>query len=174
MIHTIPSLKESKWKMLVAGLLLAPLAFAGEVVTAILSGTWVHQKLLRLRAMAHIWSHHRKYNDNFGKVRIDNVSIGSGLYAVTFLFNIALIVLCNQCSQQWEENEGIVARQFGTLNQLLTQKYGKPEFSDSNKAAPKLPDTTVELSQMVISRIMAQIIVRYIPNSRVASDTSNL
>lgn len=30
-----------------------------------------------------------KYNDNFGKVQIDNVSIGSGLYTVTFLFNSA-------------------------------------------------------------------------------------
>ena len=30
-----------------------------------------------------------KYKDNFGKVQIDNVSIGSGLYTVTFLFNSA-------------------------------------------------------------------------------------
>ena len=33
-----------------------------------------------------------KYKDNFGKVWIDNVQIGSGLYTVTFLL-IALIVL---------------------------------------------------------------------------------
>lgn len=30
-----------------------------------------------------------KYKDNFGKVRIDNLSIGSGIYTVTFLFNSA-------------------------------------------------------------------------------------
>lgn len=72
------------------------------------------------------------------------------------------------------KNEGIAASQFSTLSQLLTQKYGKPEFSDSDKATWKLPDTTVELSQLVISGIMAQTVVRYIPNSRVASDTSNL
>lgn len=33
-----------------------------------------------------------KYKDNFRKVRIDNVSIGSGLYTVTFC-STALIVL---------------------------------------------------------------------------------
>ncbi|HGF5838857.1 TPA: hypothetical protein ACF3AF_001662 [Klebsiella pneumoniae] len=163
-------------KMLVAlVLLLAPLlAFAGgsgygntkwdmspsEVVTAQGNG-------------AHLISP-EKYNDNFGKVRIDNVSIGSGLYTVTFLFNISDRLVQTNVASNEKKNEGIVARQFGTLNQLLTQKYGKPEFSDSNKATWKLPDTTVELSQMVISGIMAQTIVRYIPNSRVASDTSNL
>ncbi|MFU1916395.1 hypothetical protein ACM6PT_04140 [Klebsiella pneumoniae] len=163
-------------KMLVAlVLLLAPLlAFAGgsgygntkwdmspsEVVTAQGNG-------------AHLISP-EKYNDNFGKVRFDNVSIGSGLYTVTFLFNSSDRLVQTNVASNEKKNEGIVARQFGTLNQLLTQKYGKPEFSDSNKATWKLPDTTVELSQMVISGIMAQTIVRYIPNSRVASDTSNL
>lgn len=115
-----------------------------------------------------------KYKDNFGKVRIDNVSIGSGLYTVTFLFNSADRLVQTNVASNEKKNEGIAASQFGTLSQLLTQKYGKPEFSDSDKVTWKLPDTTVELSKMVISGIMAQTVVRYIPNSRVASDTSNL
>lgn len=115
-----------------------------------------------------------KYKDNFGKVRIDNVQIGSGLYTVTFLFNSADRLVQTNVASNEKKNEGIAANQFGTLSQLLTQKYGKPEFSDSDKATWKLPDTTVELSKMVISGIMAQTVVRYIPNSRVASDTSNL
>lgn len=115
-----------------------------------------------------------KFKGSVGKVRIDNVSIGSGLYSVTFLFDSSDRLIQTNVASNEKKNEGIVARQFGTLNQLLTQKYGKPEFSDSDKATWKLPDTTVELSQMVISGIMAQTIVRYIPNSRVASDTSNL
>lgn len=115
-----------------------------------------------------------KYKDNFGKVRIDNVSIGSGLYTVTFLFNSADRLVQTNVASNEKKNEGIAASQFSTLSQLLTQKYGKPEFSDSDKATWKLPDTTVELSQLVISGIMAQTVVRYIPNSRVASDTSNL
>lgn len=115
-----------------------------------------------------------KFKGSFGKVRIDNVSIGSDLYTVTFLFdNSDRLVQTNVASNE-KKNEGIIARQFGTLNQLLTQKYGKPEFSDSDKATWKLSDTTIELSKMVISGIMAQTIIRYIPNSRVVSDTSNL
>lgn len=115
-----------------------------------------------------------KYKGSVGKVRIDNVSIGSDLYTVTFLFGTSDRLVQTNVASNEKKNEGIVARQFGTLNQLLTQKYGKPEFSDSNKTTWKLPDTTVELSQMVISGIMAQTIFRYIPNSRVANDTSNL
>lgn len=115
-----------------------------------------------------------KFKGSVGKVRIDNVSIGSDLYTVTFLFDSSDRLVQTNIASNEKKNEGIVARQFGTLNQLLTQKYGKPEFSDSDKATWKLPDTTVELSQLVISGIMAQTIVRYIPNSRVASDTSNL
>lgn len=115
-----------------------------------------------------------KYKDNLGKVRIDNVSIGSDLYTVTFLFDSSDRLVQTNVSSNEKKNEGIVAHQFGTLNQLLTQKYGKSEFSDSDKVTWKLPDTTVELSQMVISGIMAQTVVRYIPNSRVANDTSNL
>ena len=107
-------------------------------------------------------------------MRIDNVSIGSGLYTVTFLFNSADRLVQTNVASNEKKNEGIAASQFSILSQLLTQKYGKPEFSDSDKATWKLPDTTVELSKMVISGIMAQTFVRYIPNSRVASDTSNL
>ncbi|EPR3366231.1 hypothetical protein ACV1FA_01840 [Klebsiella quasipneumoniae] len=115
-----------------------------------------------------------KFNGSFGKVRIDNISIGSDLYTVTFLFdNSDRLVQTNVASNE-KKNEGIVARQFSALNQLLTQKYGKPEFSDADKATWKLSDTTIELSKMVISGIMAQTIIRYIPNSRVVSDTSNL
>lgn len=114
-----------------------------------------------------------KYKDNFGKVRIDNVSIDSGLYTVIFLFDSADRLVQTNVASNEKKNEGIAARQFGTLNQLLTQKCGKPEFSDPSKVTWKLPDTTVELSKMVISGTMAQTVVRYIPNSRVASDTSN-
>jgi lipopolysaccharide export LptBFGC system permease protein LptF len=115
-----------------------------------------------------------KYKERVGKVRIDNVSIGSGLYTVTFLFDSSDRLVQTNVSSNERKNEGIIVQQFGTLNQLLTQKYGKPEFSDSDNATWKLRDTTVELSKMVISGIMAQTVVRYIPNSRVANDTSNL
>lgn len=115
-----------------------------------------------------------KFKGSVGKVRIDNVSIGSGLYSVTFLFDSSDRLIQTNVSSLEKKNEGIVAGQFGTLNQLLTQKYGKPEFSDADKVTWKLQDTTVELSKLVISGIMAQTVVRYIPNNKVKSDTSNL
>lgn len=115
-----------------------------------------------------------KFKGSVGKVRIDTVSIGSGLYSVTFLFDSSDRLIQTNVSSLEKKNEGIVAGQFGTLNQLLTQKYGKPEFSDADKVTWKLQDTTVELSKLVISGIMAQTVVRYIPNNKVKSDTSNL
>lgn len=115
-----------------------------------------------------------KYKNSVGKVRIENVSIGSNLYTVTFLFDSSDRLVQTNVASNEKKNEGIIARQFGTLNQLLTQKYGNPQFKDTNKVTWKTVDTTIELSQMVISGIMAQTIVRYIPNSMVESDTSNL
>ncbi|MFY2737482.1 hypothetical protein [Pseudocitrobacter faecalis] len=115
-----------------------------------------------------------KYKYNFGKVRIDNVLIGNDLYTVTFLFDSSDCLVQTNVASNEKKSEGIVAQQFDTLNQLLTQKYGKAEFSNSDKATWKLSDTTVELSRMVISGVMAQTVVRYIPNSRVTNDTANL
>ena len=42
---------------------------------------------------------------------------------VTFLFNSSDRLVQTNVASNEKKNEGIVARQFGTLNQLLTQKY---------------------------------------------------
>lgn len=115
-----------------------------------------------------------KYTGGVGKVRIEKVTIGSGLYTVNFLFDDSDRLVQTNVSSVEQNNEGIIVRQFDTLNQLLTQKYGKPEFANADSVTWKLPSTTVELSKMVISGIMAQTVIRYIPTSRVAQDTSNL
>lgn len=115
-----------------------------------------------------------KYKGSVGKVRIDKVDIGSGLYNVNFLFDDSDRLVQTNVTSVEQMNEGIIVRQFDTLNQLLTQKYGKPEFANADSVTWKLPSTTVELSKVVISGIMAQTAIRYIPTSRVAQDTSNL
>jgi len=115
-----------------------------------------------------------KYKGSVGKARIDNVSIGSGLYTVNFLFDDSDRLVQTNVSSVEQKNEGIIAHQFDTLNQLLTQKYGKPEFANSDSVTWKLPSSTVELIKMVIPGVMAQNVIRYIPTSRVAKDTSNL
>lgn len=115
-----------------------------------------------------------KYKGSVGKVRIGNVNIGSGLYNVNFLFDDSDRLVQTNVTSIEQKNEGIIVRQFNTLNQLLTQKYGKPEFANEDSVTWKLPSTTVELSKMIIPGIMAQTVVRYIPTSRVNKDTSNL
>jgi hypothetical protein len=115
-----------------------------------------------------------KYPNSWGKVRIDDVNIGGSLYNVTFLFDASDHLIQTNVTSNEKKNEGIILRQFDSLHQLLTQKYGKPLFEGVNKVTWKIDDTTIELSKMVISGILAQTSVRYVPNSRVSNDTSAL
>lgn len=55
-----------------------------------------------------------KFKGSVGKVRIDNVSIGSDLYTVTFLFDSSDRLVQTNVASNEKKNEGIVARQFGT------------------------------------------------------------
>jgi len=73
-----------------------------------------------------------------------------------------------------KENEGVIALQYDRLSKLLTQKYGKPEYSSSESVTWKLPSTTVELCKLIISGVIAQTTIRYVPNGRISKDTSNL
>lgn len=116
----------------------------------------------------------QQYKDRWGKASIENVNIASGLYTVTFIFDTSEKLVQTNVASNEKKNEGIIQNQFGSLNQLLTQKYGKPQFESGEKVTWKTADTTIELSKMIISGIMAQTVVRYIPNSTVTSDTSNL
>ncbi|EDO8732429.1 hypothetical protein IN26_21235, partial [Salmonella enterica] len=109
-----------------------------------------------------------------GKVSIEDVNIGSGIYTVTFIFDASDKLVQTNVASKEKKNEGIANNQFNTLNQLLTQKYGKPQFVSDEKATWKTDTTTIELNKMIISGIMAQTLVRYIPNKTVISDTSNL
>lgn len=116
----------------------------------------------------------QKFKDNWGKASIENVDIASGLYTVTFLFDTSDKLVQTNVASNERKNEGIINNQFDSLNQLLTQKYGKPQFEGSEKVTWKTADTTIELNKMIISGVMAQTVVRYIPNNAVTSATSNL
>lgn len=115
-----------------------------------------------------------KYKDSWGKVRTDNVNIGSGLYTVSYLFDSSDRLIQANVASNEKSNVGIIQNQFDALHQLLTQKYGKPQFEGSDKVTWKTADTTIELSKMIIQDILAQNVVRYVPNGKVNSDTSNL
>ena len=115
-----------------------------------------------------------KYKDSWGKVRTDNLNIASGLYTVSYLFDASDRLVQTNVASNEKHNVGIINNQFASLHQLLTQKYGKPQFEGSDKVTWKTADTTVELSKMIIEGVMAQNVVRYVPNDKVTSDTSNL
>ena len=105
----------------------------------------------------------KKYSGAWGKVQINNVSIGSGSYTVDFLFDESdKLVQTNVTSNE------------KTLSQLLTQKYGTPQFQSSDSVTWKTADTTIELKKLIVGSVIAQTSIRYIPNSKVVVDTSNL
>jgi len=115
-----------------------------------------------------------KYKGSVGKVRIDNVKIGSDLYTINFLFDDYDHLVQTNITSNEKENEGVIALQYDRLSKLLTQKYGKPEYSSSESVTWKLPSTTVELCKLIISGVIAQTTIRYVPNGRISKDTSNL
>lgn len=115
-----------------------------------------------------------KYANGIGKAQINNISIASGDYTVTFIFDgNDRLVQTNLISNE-KKSAGIADSRFKSLHQLLTQKYGEPSFKNSESATWKTGDTTIELRKTIIPGIMAQTSVRYIPNSKIEADTANL
>ena len=115
-----------------------------------------------------------QYSGSLGKAQIPDITIGSHIYTVFFLFDAADRLIQTNLTSNEKKNGGIIDQQFESLHQLLTQKYGEPQFKSANKVTWRTADTTIELSKIVMRGIMAQTSVRYIPNTVVSSDTSNL
>lgn len=116
----------------------------------------------------------QKYSGSWGKVKIENVSISSGIYTVNFLFDESDKLIQTNVVSNEKSNIGIANSRFNTLSQLLTQKYGEPQFKSGDSVTWKTVDTTIELKKLIVGNILAQTSVRYIPNSKVDADTSNL
>jgi len=116
----------------------------------------------------------KKYSGAWGKVQINNVSIGSGSYTVDFLFDEYDKLVQTNVTSNEKRNIGIANNNFKTLSQLLTQKYGTPQFQSSDSVTWKTADTTIELKKLIVGSVIAQTSIRYIPNSKVVVDTSNL
>lgn len=115
-----------------------------------------------------------KYANGVGKAQINSVKVGSGQYTVTFIFDSNdRLVQTNLISDE-KKSAGIANQSFKSLHQLLTQKYGEPSFKDTESITWKTDDTTIELRKLIIPGVMAQTSVRYIPNSKIESDTANL
>ena len=116
----------------------------------------------------------KKYSGAWGKVQINNVSIGTPSYTVDFLFDESDKLVQTNVTSNEKRNIGIANNNFKTLSQLLTQKYGTPQFQSSDSVTWKTADTTIELKKLIVGSVIAQTSIRYIPNSKVVVDTSNL
>ncbi|MFS7385176.1 hypothetical protein [Rahnella sp. Larv3_ips] len=114
-----------------------------------------------------------KYKGSWGKVSINPVNIGASDYKVVFLFDDNDHLIQTNVSSLEQKNAGIIEDQFQNLRKLLTQKYGQPQF-DGETVTWKTAVTTIELSKMVITGIVAQVSIRYLPNQRVQGDTQDL
>lgn len=114
------------------------------------------------------------YNKSIGKVKIDNLSIGTGTYTANFLFDDKDHLVQTNVVSNEQKSRAIAVSQFNTLHQLLTQKYGEPVFKSLNKMTWKTEETTIELSHIYIPNSILRTSIRYLPNSKVEQDTSNL
>ncbi|MFB5706611.1 hypothetical protein [Acinetobacter radioresistens] len=117
----------------------------------------------------------KNYSNGWGKVEIKNIKVGGNDYLVTFIFDDANQLVQTTMSSIEKKNVGIISLQYDELSKLLTQKYGAPQFRSLDTVTWKTNKTTIELSKVIIRSIsFAQVFVRYMPNSRVNDDTSNL
>ncbi|MCU4589090.1 hypothetical protein KTJ20_10040 [Acinetobacter ursingii] len=115
-----------------------------------------------------------KYKIGWGKVIIENINIGTGVFTATFLFDEEDKLIQTNLVSNEKRSNAIVTSYFDQLHKLLTQKYGEPTFKAKDTISWKTQSTTIELSKTYIPNVLAQTSIRYIPNSKVKSDTSNL
>lgn len=116
----------------------------------------------------------QQYFKSFGKVRINDLTIATGTYTANFLFDEKDHLIQTNVVSNEQNNRGIAVSQFNELHKLLTQKYGEPVFKTPNKVTWKTKETTIELSHSYIPNSIIRTSIRYVPNTQIEQDTSNL
>lgn len=115
-----------------------------------------------------------KFKHAWGKVQTDNLTIGSGIYTIKYLFDGSDRLIQTNVSNNEKKNKGIINLHFDALHKMLTQKYGKPAFEGDDSVVWKVEDTSIELTRLIIANIMANVTVIYRPDTAISKDTSNL
>lgn len=115
-----------------------------------------------------------QYHNAVGKVKIDGINISTGTYTAIFIFDEKDHLTQTNVVSNEQNNRLIAASQFNELHRLLTQKYGEPVFKSLNKITWKTKDTTIELSHIYIPNSIVRTSIRYVPNTKIEQDTSNL
>ncbi|BFM82758.1 hypothetical protein JUNP543_1076 [Acinetobacter baumannii] len=115
-----------------------------------------------------------QYLNAVGKVKIDGITISTGTYTANFIFDDKDHLIQTNVVSNEQNNRVIAASQFNELHRLLTQKYGEPVFKSLNKITWKTKDTTIELSHTYVPNSIVRTSIRYVPNTKIEQDTSNL
>ncbi len=115
-----------------------------------------------------------QYHNAVGKVKIDGINISTGTYTANFIFDDKDRLIQTNVISNEQNNKIIAASQFNDLHRLLTQKYGEPLYKSPNKVTWKTKDTTIELSHTYVPNSIVRTSIRYIPNTKIEQDTSNL
>ncbi|QHI16252.1 hypothetical protein [Acinetobacter haemolyticus] len=117
----------------------------------------------------------KEFTGGLGKVRAENVKIDGHTYTATYVFDESNQLVATYLISNEKSNAGIANLEFNSLDKLLTQKYGKPQFKNENTVTWKTSSTTIELKKIIINSISyASATVSYVPNSKIENDVSNL
>jgi hypothetical protein len=115
-----------------------------------------------------------QYLNAVGKVKIDGIAISTGTYTANFIFDDKDHLIQTNIVSNEQNNRVIALSQFNELHRLLTQKYGEPVFKSLNRVSWKTKETTIELSHSYIPNSIVRTSIRYVPNTKIEQDTSNL
>lgn len=116
------------------------------------------------------------FNTGAALAAIEHIDIGGTDLRVVFIFDetAKLLKQVNLATHE-KMNELVNGLSFSTLEQLLTEKYGSPNFKEDRRRASWLLDATiVELGHLFIRDVISQVILTYKPHSDSAEATRDL
>lgn len=115
----------------------------------------------------------KDYTYGKAKAKSENIEIGSFSHTIYYIFDNANKLIGVEIKPDSNNNRYAVDSNFANLNSLLTQKYGKPKFSDEKKSTWRTKDTTIELIKIKAMTFSA-VYLSYKPSSLADKATASL
>lgn len=115
----------------------------------------------------------KNYTYGKAKAKSENIEIGLSSHTIYYIFDNVNKLIGVEIKPDSNDNPYAVDSNFANLNSLLTQKYGKPKFSDEKKSTWRTQDTTIELIKIKAMTFSA-VYLSYKPNSLADKATASL
>jgi len=108
-----------------------------------------------------------EFKGGIGLIAIDEIEIGILKLKVTFIFDESGKELKQANLTSYEKGDPVInAKDFNSLEKLLTEKYGNPTYKrESRLISWKLKTTTIELTHFYIPNLMTNLVVIYRPTT---------